>query len=503
MTDEQWHFSFREPGMTLYHRAGMAGLALSLDMLQTQGELPPEVEVDIGEQDLTIRGLSYDKYGLLRLIGLTYPISPEGLIAFPTVRGWSNVAKARLQSLLLKTWLQHPKSRTAAKSQETRTETYDDRTVEWSYLPLKSLKAIESSAENWDKARKRGQPVEIASTILPGAMVRHNALKETALTDSTSRYPLLLFAMLGCLHFDGTALARTGEFDGKTESFVVIPRPAGLSAYVDKLRSYYRYYAQSGISKTWRATGTSDAALSAAVILNVDQHRLYKRLEADLTVIRFGKVVWSQQKTRTGVYHTSKVERSAVKRYKLLDECLEIDGTEGVFPFRDKFATNLIYGRPWYVGFAEYGGTKGWYRITRWKEGLKAMTRNQEMWDEEEQRQFVLLVQNAIRNRFGKVKSDAVARSGDIASMLSREYERMRIAWSKARTRQEFLFGLMDFLAETRPKPDGLSQQPLKILLKLRNKVDWREIRDLCLLALATYSRPEEEKETNPINKNE
>ena len=489
-----WKFSYRKPGLTMYHRAGMAGLALSLKNLQARGDLPSHIGIHISEQGLEITGVPCNKEGLLELIGLVYPISahdPEGLIDFPVFRvssssQWSSYSRSRLQGILLRTWLQHPQSRTARKEQQTRTDQMDDRTEEWTYLPLINFKAILSSVDKWDKAQQKGEAVEIASTLVPGAMIRHNAVKETALTDSVACYPLLLFTMLGCLHFEGTAFTRAGEFDGKTESFVVIPRSPGLAAYVKKLTLYYRFFAEAHLKEAWRATGTSDAALMAAVIIHADEHQLFDRLAQELTIIRFGKVVWSQQRTRTGVYHTSRIASAAIQRYRIVTECLRLDEAEGVMPIRDLVASNLIADRPWFSGFTGYAGEKVWYRISRWKKGMSAVINHGEMWDEDQQRQFVTLMHNAIYNRFGKVKADAVAKRADIQAAYNKTYDHLRIAWSKARTRQEFSHHLMNFLADTRPSQQGLEMNPTDILLGVRNRLDWRELRDLCLLALAT-----------------
>lgn len=499
MKQEEWRFSYREPGMTLYHKAGLAGLGLALELAAKRRQEGKECEFadirhELTGQALVIRGVPCDKEGLLRLVRLAFPLDPDGLIDFLPLRAWSTAAKIRLQTLLLRTWLQHPQARNADKQMVEREEERDVGRVAIKYLPLRGFKAIAGAADSWEKARRKGEAVEISSLLLPGAMVRHNAVKQTALVDPQHLYPLLLFSMLGCLHFEGTAFTRNDEFDDKTEAFLVIPRPGDLRTYVDGLHKYYRRVAESQVRAAWSMNGTSDAALEANVIFNADKLELRSRLGTELTVIRFGKVVWSQQKTRTGVYHTGKVDAQAAWRYARMREHLDEETIKGMFPLRELFATNLIAGQMWYKGFAQHAGQQSWQRLIKWRKGLHAMVNDEEMWTVEEQgqRQFMQYVQSAIRNRFGKVGAEAAARGTDAVAALGRERDRMRIGWSKARTKQEFISGLSDFFAAANPSASQLNGNPRDIVFKQFSRTDWRFLRDLTLLALATYQKADE-----------
>lgn len=510
-----WKMSLNEPGMTAYHKAGLAGLTASLLWLQKQREQDPFLDdplegierVEADDTSLTIYGIEPGLESLRLLLRLVYRLE-DGIVTFPLAEQWSLIQRARLHQLMLTTFLQHPQAREGEKQMSEITMPLEDEEAQQAsvrVLRLHRIKVYDSAAERWAKAVEKKKRVELTSMLLPGAMQRHNAVKASALTDRTEVFPALLFAPSGCLFFRGTSYLPNGEFDARTSAFVVVPSPVSLIGYSQRLTYYYERIGREDIRRVWSVAGTSDAALQAAVGLGVRPLSYYLQenrgeaapLDTPLSVVRFGKVAWSQQTIRTGAFQAIRLPEQALQKYEWVQRQLTDEGGSGrtrlVFPFQAQLADNLVSGRPWFAGFADtMKSLRSSKMYLGWKQELRRMTGGDSaMWDERSHSRFVDLVQKALENQYGKTGSRAQEQGADARRALERDYERLRIAFTRSRTEEQFRGELMQFFSQTRPKlPDGSGVEIMKDVFRAK---DWRFYRDLALMAIASYAGKEKD----------
>ncbi|MHB1654456.1 MAG: type I-MYXAN CRISPR-associated Cas8a1/Cmx1 [Desulfitobacteriaceae bacterium] len=488
----EWTFRLNAVGMTALHKAGLVGLGASLNVLKEK-ELLQDITFSMNDQSLSIEGLEKNAEGLHRLLSMMYEID-NGLINFPLIRDWTPSRRAKLQQLLRLTFLQHPSSNLSEKTARVIQDPIDGGIIEYNYLPLVDLRHRYSSVcQEWESKLTSHGRIEIKGWAYPGAMKRHEKVGESVLTDDPELYPLLLCAPLGCLYFKGIAYDGSGGYDSKTQAFLSVPCYNSLNVQAQRLERFYRK--TMGISEDLIAVTESDAVLQSAIYLEVSTMKRY--LSTQLSVYRFGKVPWSKQKTRTGVYHTLAVLPQAVGQYEKFLNTITIytakssnGGTYSiVFPARGLIAENLIRERPWYQGFTQYMADKRYQKVRIWSKELNDMVNDQNVWTDEMKRQFVLLFQDGIRKRYGKVSDQAEKSSSDPKSAFKREYEKIRVAFSHCRTREQLRRELADFLAKTRAKVAAASHENEMdlFLLVSQKENDWQELRDLCLLALASY----------------
>ncbi|MHB1404375.1 MAG: type I-MYXAN CRISPR-associated Cas8a1/Cmx1 [Desulfitobacteriaceae bacterium] len=444
----EWTFHLNAVGMTALHKAGLVGLGASLNVLKEK-KLLQDITFSMDDQRLSIKGLEKNAEGLHRLLSMVYEID-NGLINFPLIRDWPTSRRAKLQQLLFLTFLQHPQSRQAEKTARVVQEPIDGGIIEYNYLPLVDIRHRYSSVcQEWEaKLISRGR-IELKGWAYPGAMKRHEKVGESVLTDDPELYPLLLCAPLGCLYFKGIAYDGSGGYDSKTEAFLAVPRFNYLKVQVQKLERFYRKTMR--VDEDLIAVTESDAALQSAIYLEV--RSMEQHLKTQLSVYRFGKVPWSKQKTRTGVYHTLTVSRQAVGQYEKFLNNITIytakssnGGTYSiVFPAQGLIAENLIRKRPWYRGFTQYMADKRYQKVRIWSKELNEMVKDPNMWTDEKKRQFVLLFQNGILNQYGKASKLAKKSNSDPKAACNREYEKIRLAFSRCRTREQLRHELADF----------------------------------------------------------
>lgn len=502
---QEWkEFRLNDPGMGPYHRAGLAGLTASLVMLGKWNALPAALDsFEYDEQKLSMSGFQPTAESLHSLLQAVYRLNDDGLFDFPVLESWGPFQKAELQKLYLGSFLQHPSARKAEGKQKEKNSPLDEKKLEYSYLPLRDfIHRDQATCQRIAEAVAKQKSMDIAGWALPGGIVKHNAVQETGLKESPEKFFLLLFAPLGCLFFQGHAGLSNGERDKRTQTLVAVPRPRQLRSFVDLLLRFYERTGSeraSGKVPLIRVQGVKEAALQAAMLLHLQNTPKLRRLSCDFTVVRFGTVSWSaQQKTRTALFSSTCLSEETVQKYQIAHDKLHRagKGTHFVYcPFLGQIADNLVLGNDeWYRGISVYMTDERRKSMIYWQRRLGELVQEKMIWKEQSRREFVGLMHSAIRNRFGKVSNEAKHAGGDLSTFFKREYERMRQLFVNCRTQEKFRENLMDFVTRTRPSVPADSTRSENELLLLACEADWREGKDLCLLALASYRGKETEK---------
>lgn len=491
MTEPAWKFDLFEPGMTGFHRAGLVGLLASLQ----SGCMGDTVHWQVSGNKFVLTGIGDSEEDIHRLLQTIYH-TEEGLVSFP-IFGPRLLAEVRadIQSILLQTFLQHGKSRELEAGMRI---VGAEEETNFQYKPLLDFKHRSlATARVIAKSKKSGKFIPVAGWALPGAVTKHIAHLDTSWEDTPERFLLLMCAPLGCLYFKAQSYDENGDWDKRTQSVIVVPEAVSLEKQAAKLTCFYEGRSQE--TRISLVGGVSDAVLRAAIEMELEEST--RRQGMQFYAMRFGDVAWSkQQKTRTGAVTVRKIDQQVRERYQSTVQWFDNQSRKSakgetyqlVMPMRERIVENLLRGEPWYLGFQGYmHGKRRWLMMT-WREGMRELVENRGNWDSNLKKGFVDVVQKGVNNRFGKVYSQAISSGSDTRRAFSREYERMILSFQNCRTKEALRETLMRFIAGTYPRlksdaPGQLTERDILQRSIFEGEVDWKELRDLCLLAIATY----------------
>lgn len=110
---------------------------------------------------------------------------------------------------------------------------------------------------------------------------------------------------------------------------------------------------------------------------------------------------------------------------------------------------------------------------------------------EEAERMLVESVHVALRQRFGAIADENKGNPVAMRNRMNGERERWRLAFAGAKTADQVRGTLADLWS--RAGPNRALQAHWKDVLPLLRAEHWRAARDLALVALASYARPESE----------
>jgi CRISPR-associated protein Cas8a1/Csx13 len=495
-----------DPGLSALHRAGLAGLWMTLDALSEEKELAENQWLD---WQLDARGVEITWEGTPRtllewLLPKAFGIDERQMIDFIALRAANSnpAAKATLHNGILGTFLQHGKTRGVLKGQYTHPIQIDESTIILNYAGLgwyNHQKVIDVLCDdkNWVDA------VALAGWFAPGSVVRHTAFaSDTALEEPPPRALLLLFAPVGCFYFN----LRSALHAQKARFALVIPQIDNLEAYAKTRRLYC---AANLLELT--ASGTGDAALRVALFIAKDETRdELRRLKASCRqcqVITLGTVPWStQQKTRTATLVVSLPPDQKIRLYREIKNALNTRIARGRSTKKgeppptfvatsvalEHFTENIAHGRNWYEGFAGLMSNSETYNVVKFEsEGLNKVIQNLVQIGELDKPREILVkaCHEALKNRYGQVKDSAKKERADVETRLQREYDKLRVGLARCKNASTFRQELTDFWSRA-GHLKTLQDDWSEVMPMLKDE-NWAEARDLALLALASYKRPE------------
>lgn len=158
---------------------------------------------------------------------------------------------------------------------------------------------------------------------------------------------------------------------------------------------------------------------------------------------------------------------------------------------RPLVADNLAQGRRWYEGFAahmrqiEPGSKKPFSEKVRFeRKGLHAMT-EKIPWEDRGEKTVVEAVHEALRRRYGVIAHENKGNPVAMEKRWSGEYDRWRLAFSGAKTVDQFRRSFCELLSRAGVNP--VLQEDWRTLLPMLSNDRWSLTRDLALVALASY----------------
>jgi len=484
-------FDLADPHMTLMHRAGLAGLYMTLQQLDREHQnfkqdpqIPLQWKYDSRSITLLWEGKALDalqwlfqqsfqlQNGMICLRGLDAKQMPPQYLAIA-------------HQGILGTLLQHNSTH---KSKGVQTKVYYED--EESHPIIIRYKALESYvyqtfAENLcDKVGNLShKPMSIAGWLNLGAAVRHTAFSsDTSFEEPAHLVLILLFAPVACCYF----VLRSRLREQRAQYALVIPEIRDLDKYAK-----YRMSLRNRAFKEFWASSLGDAGLQFLTMA--------EKLDQDygLTscqVVTMGTVAWStQQKTRTDLYLVSIGESGSKvpQTYRVSRECLQDkviardkDGDSFIATSlaRELIADNLARGKPWYADISSKMTSNDLFKKLNYeKEGLNQMTQSKKVEWSDRDRLFVQAFHEALSYTYGQLSSRT---KEDEQIRFDKVNEKFRTRLTRCKTAKAVREFVMDFWARAGKLPTV--QDNWETFMQLIMK-DWQAAKDLALLALVSY----------------
>lgn len=501
-TIEHLKINLSDPGMTSLHKVGLAGLWMTLDVINKDKSAGERLKNAGGSWTLSDTGVEIKYHNHQRffeaLIKESFKLDKNGFVWLTALGDPSDNegASALLNDCLLNTFLQHGRTRKADKAGKLGITVIkrDDKEE-----PIRYRK-IREYAHQKIKIIDREDSYQLAGWAFPGGVVRHEKFsKETGIREPLGRYISLAYAIIGALYF---IIMNRGE-RSKAQYAVVIPAVTNLSEYAS-MREIYAKKDRNELT----VSGPGEAAVR--VLAEMQSAKMLKGMGITACrVMAFGKLSWNkQQKIRVDVFDVHEGRLGDLMVYNLCQQYLKPrpvkSGTDEK-PYWDYpqvpelVARNILEGRKWWRGFSDFVSDKdvgdhvfGISKNTLYpgeKIGLAKMvcSPNSQLADAE--RIFVDACHEAWRRKLGIIGEQAREENRDFNELVKKEFLRKRLAFSRCKNAQSLREAVTSFWAEINSPIPSL-QTGWSDVITLLNE-DWRAAKDLALLALASYTNPE------------
>jgi CRISPR-associated protein Cas8a1/Csx13 len=496
--------------MTPLHRAGLGGLASTLHRLakETPAAKRSPGRWVIDERSVTFSWESTKEAQALFESLFTFAFQlKEGLIYLPGQYGElpppPEVLAALHEGLLLSFYDHKPTSLGRAGDLRPASYEIDEKPVTYRYVPLAWYKHQRDGADLFLESL-RGN-LDLTRTLFPGAIERHVAIKGTHATHSARLALPLLFAPVGVivLKAGGKRVNDRGKRKFKPGAALLIPDLHALSGVEYLLPALVPKHARD-----CQVANAADATLQAEL-------RLRGRNLLDPQTIPAIRCVWCcptdwNSRLQPPSFVTEvrvntddpKLDQFEVAMHALAPASPKKNEKTGEHFWprsyaRPLVADNLASGRPWYTGFIRLMTAqdpinnkpiRNYLPLER--KGLHLMT--QEIrWDHSGEETIVHAVHEALRCRYGRIAAENARNPAAMKNRMTREYERLRLAFAGAKTADTFRHALADLWS--RAGSNSVLKDAWPQVLPLLANDKWQLTRDLALLALASYRGKSEE----------
>ncbi len=463
--------SIFDPNTLLPHRAGIAGLALALSVMPTK-DAPLTWEVTEDAVKLTWEG--NDLEAVKWLLDQAYQITSDGYLKVPALK-LDGQGHYTFTQGVLSTFLQHSKQR-SMDAAVGRSFVIDEGQPELriDVRPLLNCYYTDDMKEAFSSKGAFKKEISLKGHHLPGLV---ECFANGSYQESPEGFLALLFLPIACGYYKLPAQSVGGKMSAR--SAVVIPSVTNLTHWVRSRQ------AMSGRTyKDFRSSGAGESALhfllQEKTLEDVQQFRVDY-----CEVYQLGKQVWDGNQSYL---------KQAVYRVQVSDAVLELyDLARQLFPVQIKqkengetwlaiskalpwICDNLIAQKPWHVGFFEFRKRNKFLE----RKGLVKMT---EYLNAEEQVLFDAVQGAFSKYLYGQYKqAQKQGRPMDYGQVTDKVIYRMQ----RPSTQQEFATALVDFLSQFRSKAGRATGA--QIYHWIHREANWRQARDLTLLAIATYT---------------
>ncbi|WP_354636102.1 type I-MYXAN CRISPR-associated Cas8a1/Cmx1 [Planktothricoides raciborskii] len=492
------------PNFTLLHRAGLAGLWMSLRQLgrETQVEnRPGGLDWQCDRRRVILSWNGNDLEVMNWLLQESFQLK-DGVIC---LRGLdSKTMDIQNQMILhqgiLGTFLQHNKTHTKLGNEQKSFQLDEEHPpLVVQYKSLSGYVYQEFAKNLCDREGNLSkEPLKVPGWLNPGAVVRHTAFSgQTSFEEPPEFALVLLFACVGCCYY----ILRSQLRDKRAQYALVIPE-------VRDLETYAKYRQQSKLRlqgyQDFYACGLGDAGLrflTAETTINITETYGVSSCQ----VVTLGTVSWSaQQKTRTDLYLV-KADDEICQVYQDCQSYFRdriVKGKNDTSFIARSFAReiiteNLVKSQPWYLGLSDYvNSNESFQKLTYEREGLYKMVQKLKP---ETKRLFVQACHECLYFTYGKARGKFKDKKNNeltleekkiIESNINRENVKIRTSLTRCRNAESFREFMVKFWARAGNIPT-LREHWNEFIDMMTGQANWKETRDLALLALASYKRPQ------------
>ncbi|MBF2063533.1 MAG: type I-MYXAN CRISPR-associated Cas8a1/Cmx1 [Calothrix sp. C42_A2020_038] len=475
------------PSFTLLHRAGLAGLWMTLNQLKKEKiEVPNGLDWQLSERQVQLNCNGNDREILEWLLKESFQLN-NGII---TLRGLDSKSMREdvqiiIHQGILGTLLQHTITH---KSDGIVTKSLslgeDELEIQVKYKSLQSYVYQEFAANLCDKNGKlRTEYISVAGWLNPGAVVKHVAFSsDTSFKELPENAFVLLFAPVACYYYILGSKLR----DKRAQYALVVPEVTDLEKYAQFRQNPNL---RNATYKDFHASGLGDAGLKFLTLnttVNIAQTFNVQRCQ----VLTLGTVAWStQQKTRTDLY-VVEVTDEVCHNYQVCDDWLKdeaIAGKDGGFVVtsfaKELIAENLVKKLPWYFGISDKVNSNKLFQYLAYERGGLYQV-IQKIHSDEREKLFVKACHEAIQYTFGKI-ADVATKRGESPN-FDRETVRIRTGLGRCKNSETFREFITDFWSRAGKIPT-LQKHWEELMDFVMSDKNWKKSRDLALLALASY----------------
>jgi CRISPR-associated protein Cas8a1/Csx13 len=495
-------FDLSNPSFTLLHRAGLAGLWMTLKQFEKETiEASYKLNWQLTNRKVKLNWDGNDREFLEWFLKESFQLN-NGIIALRGLdtQSMREDAQVIVHQGILGTLLQHNSTH---KSDRVVTKSLslgeNEPEIQVKYKHLNSYAYQEFAGNLCDK---NGQfltnPISVAGWLNPGAAVRHVAFSsDTSFEEFPENAFILLFAPIACYYY----ILRSKLRDKRAQYALVIPEITDLEKYA-KYRQNQNL--RNAIYKDFHASGLGDAGLKFLTLnatVNIAQASGIQRCQ----VLTLGTVAWStQQKTRTDMYVVEAADE-VCHNYEVCDSWLKdkpIAGKDGGFVAtsfaKELIAENLAKNLPWYSGISDKVNSNELFKILAYeKGGLYQVI--QKIQSDEREKLFVKACHEAINYTFGKISY--VAKKRGESANFDRETVRIRTGLGRCKNSETFREFITDFWSRAGKIPT-LQEHWEELMEFIMLEKNWKKSRDLALLALASYKGKGDSNKDSGVSQN-
>jgi CRISPR-associated protein Cas8a1/Csx13 len=498
------------PGMTSLHKAGLAGLYMTLQAFEETNEHIEGLSWSLENKNVL---LEWDddrlKSTFEKFIDRSFWIDEEGFIRLKglEINGFPKPDKKyQLYNALLNSFLQFGPHRPTDTKRDLFYDIGDHPFWIRDFAPIKTFRHRQAMSDFIDENGRFRESVDATGWLYPGGGQRHVVYKDTKLNESPELALALLFAPVGVVYYSIKSYAK----GRKARLAMVVPHIEDLQAYSDTRQ----IFADFGVQDL-TASSASDAALRMMVTLKANKtaNELAREFDGGVIcrVVTFGIVSWNEkQKSRTYARSVMSGELHGFSNYQIAHAIFENRwqritakydrrGNEveperhfvTTFSAREFIAENIALGKSWYEDLAQYLANRDSRAQLRYERKELHLMVQAATFDNENERLFIEVCQESWRRRLGKLGQRAVLEKTSFSVLANKEAEKLRTSLARCKNAAALRETVVDFWS--RGGANRLLQgKGLVSLLPIFS--DWKRARDLALLALISY-QPRTEQE--------
>lgn len=512
------------PGMTSLHKAGLAGLYMTLKAFDKNHKEIEGLQWTLEDKQITLNWIDDKaKSAFEELVKQSFWIDDQGFIRIYGLEPKKEMKPEQrylLYKAILLSFLQfgggkEPIRKTGSKSPLIFQADQDDKPyIEKDFAPFLHIHHQSLSKKFLDANGQFNSEIEAKGWLYPGAVAKHESHKKTILNESISLGLLLIFAPVGVIYYLIKSKAKGHKYARKSRLALLIPEIKDLKSYAE----VRQVIATQGVIDL-TASSSSDAALRMLITLetNSSSNQFARQMRENFLcrIITFGIVPWNgKQKSRTATRTVVSGKLKGFENYQLADSIFknkwqqiqekrdrngELKEPEHFFVTtfcgREMIADNIAINKSWYHNISEFLANRETREQLYYERKELGQMVKEASYENENERLFIDVCHESWRRRMGKLGQRALSENTNFSALVSKEREKLRTSLGRCKNAGTLRETVVDFWSRGGANEQLQGGGLLKLLPLFEEKI-WRKTKDLALLAIISYQpRSDEEAE--------